>query len=151
MCKPEDMMNARYKSPRKIYGNKFWTFENFGLCYLDFCFFKVTITFEKTEVFKKGWKFAHCTYFSNCIMKKHYFLLWTKETATVFPYFYLEIIFYSGEPFDYVVNFKFYLNIFIFLNLNTNQTSKEQYLIKKLLLISGLTVQRYFGSKISAL
>ena len=84
-------------------------------------------------------------------MKKHYFLLWTKETATVFIYFYLEIIFCSGELFDYVVNFKFYLNIFIFLNLNTNQTSKEQYLIKKLLLISGLTVQRYFGSKISAL
>ena len=48
-------------------------------------------------------------------MKKHYFLLWTKEAATVFPYFYLEIIFYSGEPFDYVVNFEILLeHLYIF-------------------------------------
>ena len=46
-------------------------------------------------------------------MKKHYFLLWTKETA-FFPYFYHGIIFYSAELFDCAVNFKFYLNICIF-------------------------------------
>ena len=56
-------------------------------------------------------------------MRKHYFLLWTKETA-FFPYFYHGIIFYSAELFDCAVNFKFYLNIFIFLNINTSQTSK---------------------------
>ena len=59
-------------------------------------------------------------------MKKHYFLLWKKET-TFFSYFYNEIIFYGGELFDLAV-IKFYLNIFIFLNMTTNQTSKEQYL-----------------------
>ena len=59
-------------------------------------------------------------------MKKH-FLLWTKETA-FFPYFYHKIIFYSAELFEFAFNFKFYWNIFIFLNINTNQTSKEQYL-----------------------
>ena len=50
-----------------------------------------------------------------------------KEKA-FFPYFYYVIIFYSAEPFDCALNFKFYKNIFIFLNINKNQTSKEQYL-----------------------
>ena len=90
-------------------------------------YFKVAPRVEKTEVFRKGWNFANRTYFASCIMKKHYFLLWTKETA-FFPYFYHGIIFYSAELFDCAVNFKFYLNIFIFLNINTNQISKEQYL-----------------------
>ena len=90
-------------------------------------FLQVAPRVEKTEVFSKGWNFASPTYFASCIMRKHYFLLWTKETA-FFPYFYHGIIFYSAELFDCAVNFKFYLNIFIFLNINTNQTSKEQYL-----------------------
>ena len=60
-------------------------------------------------------------------MQKYYFLLWTKETA-FFPYFYHGIIFDSDELFDCAVNFTFYLNIFTFLKINTNQTSKEQYL-----------------------
>ena len=58
-------------------------------------------------------------------MQKHYFLLWTKETA-FFPYFYHRIIFDSDELLDCAVNFTFYLNIFTFLKIN--QTSKEQYL-----------------------
>ena len=37
-----------------------------------------------------------------------------------FPCLYHGIIFYSAELFDCAVNFKFYLNIFIFLNINTN-------------------------------
>ena len=49
------------------------------------------------------------------IIRKHYFLLWTKEAA-FFPYFYHGIIIYVAELFDCAVNFKFYLNIFIFLN-----------------------------------
>ena len=56
-------------------------------------------------------------------MEKHYFLLWT----AFFPYFYHKVIFYSAELFDPAVNFKFYLDIFIFLRINTNQTSKKQY------------------------
>ena len=88
---------------------------------------KVARRAEKIEVFRKGWNFENRTYFVNCIMRKHHFLLWTKETA-LFPYFCHGIIFYSVELFDCAVNFKFYLNIFIFLNINTNQTSKEQYL-----------------------
>ena len=90
-------------------------------------FIKVAPRAEKTEVFRKGWNFANRTYFASCIMRKHYFLLWTKETA-FFPYFYHGIIFYSAELFDCAVNFKFYLNIFIFLNINTNQISKGQYM-----------------------
>ena len=46
-----------------------------------------------------------------------------KETAFI-PYFYYEITFYSTELFDFAVNFKFYVNIFIYLNINTNQTGK---------------------------
>ena len=49
------------------------------------------------------------------IIRKHYFLLWTKE-AEFFPYFYHGFIIYVAELFDCAVNFKFYLNIFIFLN-----------------------------------
>ena len=91
-------------------------------CYLDFKLidqFKVVPRIKKTKVFRKGWNFANRTYFASCIMRKHYFLLWTKETA-LFPYFYHGIIFYSAELFDYAVSFKFYLNIFMFLNINTN-------------------------------
>ena len=80
--------------------------------------FKVAPRIEKTEVFRKGWKFANRAYFASCIMRKHYFLLWTKETAFS-PYFYNGILFYSAKLFDCVVNFKFYVNIFIFLNINT--------------------------------
>ena len=50
------------------------------------------------------------------------------ERNSIFPYFYHGIIFYGAELFDSAVNFKFYLNILIFLNINTNQTSKQQYL-----------------------
>ena len=77
-------------------------------------FLKVAPRVEKNEVFKKCWDFANWTYFASCIMKKYCFLLWTKETA-FFPYFYHEIFFYSAELFDFAVNFKFYLNICIFL------------------------------------
>ena len=45
-----------------------------------------------------------------------------------FPYFEHGIIFYRSELNGCEVNFKFYLNIFIFLNTNTNQTLKEVYL-----------------------
>ena len=88
---------------------------------------KVAPRVEKTVVFRKDWNFENWTYFASCVMRKHYFLLCMKKTA-FFPYFYHGVIFYSTELFDCAVNFKFYLNIFIFLNINTNQTSKEQYL-----------------------
>ena len=51
-----------------------------------------------------------------------------RKKQRFFLIFYHEIIFFSAEPFDFAVNFKFYLNIFVILNKNTNQTSKEQYL-----------------------
>ena len=76
--------------------------------------FTVAPTVEKTEVFRKGKNFANRTYFAICIMRKHYFLLWTKETA-VFPCIYHGVIFCSAKLFDCAVNFKLYLNIFIFL------------------------------------
>ena len=68
--------------------------------------FKVAPRAEKSEVFRKSWNFANRTYFASCIIRKHYFLLWTKETA-FFPYIYHGIIFYSAELFDCAVNFKF--------------------------------------------
>ena len=82
---------------------------------------------EKTEIFKKRLKFCKSDLFYELHNEKHYFLLWTKETAFS-PYFYHEIIFYSTELVDFAFNFKFYVNIVIFLNINTNQTSTEQYL-----------------------
>ena len=83
---------------------------------------KVATRVEKTDVFRKGWIFANRTYFASCMIRKYY------NQRFFFPYFYHGIIFYSAELFYCTVNFKFYSNIFIFLNINTNQTSKEQYL-----------------------
>ena len=48
---------------------------------------KVAHRVEKNEVFRKSWNFSNRAYFTSCIMRKHYFLLWTKETV-FFPYFY---------------------------------------------------------------
>ena len=85
---------------------------------------KVAPRVEKTGVFQRRLKFCKSDLFCELNNGKHYFLLWMKETA-FFPCFYHGIIFSSAELFDCTVKFKFYLNIF--LNINTNQTSKEQY------------------------
>ena len=58
----------------------------FKRCHNSCLRFKVAPRVEKIEFFRKGWNFANRTYFASCIMGKHYFLLWTKETA-YFPYF----------------------------------------------------------------
>ena len=111
---------------------------------------KVAPRIEKTKVFRKGLNFANRTYFASCIMRKHCFLLWTKET-TFFSYFYLGIMFYCAELFDCAVNLRFYLNIFIFLNKNTNQNQRSNIWIKMQPLISGSAIQRGFGNKMSGL
>ena len=49
-----------------------------------------------------------------------------EERNNFFCYFHYEIIFYCVELFKCTFNFKFCLNIFVSLNVNTNQTSKEQ-------------------------
>ena len=64
---------------------------------------------------------------------------WRKET-TLFSYFHNEIIFCCAELFECAFNFKFSWNIFIFLNINTNQTSKEQDL-------NFIESATYFGSR----
>ena len=84
-------------------------------------------------------------YFPSSIMRKH-FLLWTKETA-FFPYFHHGIIFYSAELFDCAVNFKFYMNTFVFLNINTNQTSKQQYLNLEAVIYFGIGRTKRFWKK----
>ena len=56
-------------------------------------------------------------------MRKQSFLLWTKETAS-FLYFHHGIFFYRGELFDCTVNFKFYVKIFIFLNITYKSNIK---------------------------
>ena len=77
-------------------------------------------------------------------MKKHYFILLTKETAFFFLIFTNEIIFYSAKLFVCAVNFKFYLIIFIFLNINTNQTSKDQYLNQEAVTYFGMSRTKRF-------
>ena len=77
-------------------------------------FLRWLLGLRKLRSSKKCWNFANRTYFASCIVKEHCFLLCTKETA-LSPHFYHEIIFYSAKLFDWAVNFKFYLNIFIFL------------------------------------
>ena len=92
---------------------------------------------------KKKKFFANWTYFISCIMKKNYFLLWTRETV-LFPYFYYETIFYSAELCDCAVNFKFYQNIFTFLNKKTNQTWKEQYFNYEAATYFGISPTKWF-------
>ena len=80
-------------------------------------------------------------------MRKHYFLLWMKETA-FFLYFYHGIIFYSAELFGCAVNFKFYLNILIFLNIRQIKHQRSNIWIKKQPLILGSVVQRGFAKQL---
>ena len=64
-----------------------------------------------------------------------------------FPYFHHDIIFFCAKLFECTFNFKFCWNIFIFLNINTNQTSKDQDLnYKKQSLILGAAIERCFRS-----
>lgn len=74
---------------------------------------------EKTDAFKKRLKFHIPCLFRKFHHEKTLFFIMEVKSA-FFPYFYNGIIFYSAEPFDCVFNFKFYLNIFIFLIRNTN-------------------------------
>ena len=46
-----------------------------------------------------------------------------------FPYFHYEIIFCCTELFECTFNFKFCQNIFIFLNINTNQTLSKIWIL----------------------
>ena len=62
-----------------------------------------------------------------------------------------EICFYSVELFFCAVNFKFYLNIFIFLNITQIKHQRSNIWIKKQALTSGSAVQRGFESKVSGL
>ena len=68
--------------------------------------------------------FASCPCFASCIKKKHYFLLRRKETA-FFPYFHYEIIFCSAELFECALKYFLHQNIFMFLNITPNKTSKK--------------------------
>ena len=78
--------------------------------------FKVASGFQKNEVFKKDWNFASCSSFASCIMKKHFFQ--GGEKRRFFPLFAL---------WNYLLlRWAICWNIFMFLNINTNQTSKEQ-------------------------
>ena len=102
---------------------------------------KVASRVQKIEVFIKGWNFASCScLFASlqvALWKKNF--SWRKET-TLFSYFHNEIIFCCTELFECAFNFKFSWNIFIFLIINTNQTSKEQDL-------NFIESATYFGSR----
>ena len=73
-------------------------------------------------------------FYNECIMD---------ERNNVFPYFYHGIIFYSAELFDCTVNLKFYLNVFIFLNITYIKHRRSNIWIKKQQLISGPVAKRF--------
>ena len=78
---------------------------------------KVAPRVEKTEVFRKGWNFANQIYFASCKMRKHFFYYGRKK-------YYFFLIF-TMELFFTALS---YLTVQSTLNINTNQTSKEQCL-----------------------
>ena len=78
---------------------------------------------QKIEVFQKGWNFASCSCFASS-WKNIFFIEGGKRAFS--PYFHNEIIFCCTELFECAFNFKFLQNIFTFLNIDINQTSKEQ-------------------------
>ena len=82
----------------------------------------------KNIIFYYGWK------------KQRFFHIFTNE-----------IIFYSAELLICAVNFKFYLNIFIFLNVTQIKHQRSNIWINKQPLISGSSIQRGFISKVSGL
>ena len=81
--------------------------------------FKVASRVQKIEVFKKGWNFASCSCLLASLQVASWKIIfsWRKETS-FFPLFLLWIIFCCTEVLECAF-------IFIFLNINTNQTSKE--------------------------
>ena len=72
---------------------------------------------------QKNRNFASCFCFASCIMRKHYFCQGGK-TRRSFPYFHYKFIFCCAELFDA----HSILNLNLFLNINTNQTSRKQVL-----------------------
>ena len=97
---------------------------------------------EKTEVFKKGWNFANRSYFASCIMRKHYFLLWTKERTFSF-------VIFTEELFSTALNYltaQPTLNCtWIFFYFKTQiKHLRSNIWIKKQPLISGSAVPRGF-------
>ena len=112
---------------------------------------KVVSMAQKIEVLKKGLKF--CKLHHEKKKKFH----GTKKRL-FFRYFHYEIIFCCAELFECAFNFKFCQNIFIILNINTNQTSKEQdfNFIRSSLLFFGSScrevyLKHMFRSKLSDL
>ena len=70
-------------------------------------------------------------------------IFFMEERNSVFVLIFTELIFCYAELFECAFNFKFCWNIFIFLNINTNQTSKEKFeCYKKQPLILGAAVER---------
>ena len=97
------------------------------------CVFKVAPRFEKTEVFRKGWNFANWSYF----------LLWTKETV-FFPYFYTMELFSTVLSYLTAQSTLYFSWISLYLNINTNQTSKEQYLNQEAATYFGISCTKRF-------
>ena len=89
----------------------------------DQLYLKVGSRVPKIKVFKKGWNFASSCFVS-CFWKNIFFFM--EQRNGVFPYIHYEIIFCCAELFECTFNFNFCQSIFIFLNINKNQTSKEQ-------------------------
>ena len=85
-------------------------------------------------------------------MKKRYFYYRGKKMC-FFSCLHHEIIFYSAELFDSAFNFKLSWNIFMFLNVITNQASKEQgfNFIRGCHLFREQPLEKVYRSKVSGL
>ena len=73
--------------------------------------------FRKLRSSKKVETIASCSYFASCIMKKKFM---EQRNSLFSPYFHYGIIFCCAELCEWVFNFKFYWNIWIFLNIKGN-------------------------------
>ena len=87
-------------------------------------FIKVAPRVEKTEVFKTGWKFANRACFASCIIKKTLFIM--DERKSVFCLILTMKLSSTGLKYLNVHSTLNFAKTFLFFNINTNQTSKEQ-------------------------
>ena len=63
--------------------------------------------------------------FQVCKLHREKMFFYGGSKQLFFPYFHYEIIFCYTKLFECTFNFKFCQNIFIFLNINTNQTLRK--------------------------
>ena len=101
------------------YSDIYFTFEIYlFLAIFQQPWFKVVSRVEKTEFFKKGWKFANHTW-------KTFFCCDGGKKQLLFFLLFSWDYFLQHWAIWLHIQFKFCLNIYLFLNINTNQTMEQ--------------------------